>query len=174
MWLLIIPIFFGLILFTQIAVNDEAPSRELQRQAKAELIRYRVFVSTADTYFKGVAAPGTTTSYGWEQIKAAAPPGLATTGIRADWRVVRKPDGQWAACTQLNEMSVARINEIFAPAQPASGASEAFGGRVLPGALTSGGTGAIAFGGTEQITGLVSVGTPTDAMNAANLCDTPG
>ena len=174
MWLLIIPIFFGLILFTQIAVNEEAPSRELQRQARAELIRYRAFVSTADTYFKGVAAPGTTTSYGWDQIKSAAPPGLASTGIRADWRVVREPGGQWAACTQLNEMSVAGINEIFAPAQPASGSSEAFGGRVLPGALTSGGAGAISFGGAQGITGLVSVGITTDAMNAANLCDTPG
>lgn len=171
---MIIPIFFGLILFTQIAVNEEVPSLELQRQAKAELIRYRVFVSTADTYFKGVAAPGATTSYGWAQIKSAAPPGLATTGMRADWRVVRKPDGQWAACTQLNEMSVARINEIYAAAQPASGASEPFGQRILPGALTSGGAGAIKFDGAGEITGLVSVGKPTDAMNAANLCDTPG
>lgn len=174
MWIYIVPAFFTLILVIQVAVLSESPAQQAQRDASGELERYRLFVSTADTYFKSVAPPSVTTSYTWDQIRGAAAPANAAVSMRLDWKVVRAPDGQWAACTELNELSVAALNEIYAPALPASGASSPISSRVLPERLASGGKGQIPFTGAEGLNGLVAVGSSTEAMKAANLCDGAG
>lgn len=134
--------------------------------ADNELARYKIFVSTADQFFKTAAAPGVLTAYTWDTIKAAAPPGYESFAMRTDWKVVRGPDGTWAACTQLEPLTVAALNSIYAPVVATTGglASQ----RLLPSDLSSGGAGALGLNANNAV---IAIGKPTDAVAAANLCD---
>lgn len=175
MFIFVAPIIFAVAIFGVIFVNTPSQGEPAKRSARTELTRYRIFVSTADTFFKTASVPSVTSTYLWDDIKSAAPSGYAAATFRADWRAVRSPDGSWAACTPMNEVTVAMINEVYAqaatsPAQAASGTSSMIGNRVLPSALTGGGSGALQLS-SPSVSGLVALGKGNDALSAANLCN---
>lgn len=175
MFILVAPVIFAVAVFGVIFVNAPSQGEPAKRSARTELIRYRIFVSTADTFFKNSSVPSVTSTYRWDDIKSAAPGGYAAAAFRSDWRAVRASDGSWAACTPMSEVTVAMINEVFtqaatSPAQAASGTSSMIGNRVLPSALAGGGSGALQLS-SPGVSGLVALGKGTDALSAANLCN---
>lgn len=116
MYTYILPASIGVGLITAVALQMGMPEKRTDSEAAAELHRYRVFVSTADTFFKANPAPASPKAYRWADIKASAPPALVNAPIRADWKAVRKADGEWVGCTELSEAAGARVSGLF-PAQ---------------------------------------------------------
>ena len=170
----IVPIFFAVVYFAIVYINAEAPGETISRSAESEVVRYRIFVSTASEFFKIKPAPSVLTSYRWDDIKEFAPIGHAQQGMRLDWKVVRNTDGTWAACTELSEMAVAQLNGIFAsaPIAHASAPTQLSSIRIQPIDLVSGGSGLLGLNNASAgDNGVIGIGTKTEAAGAANLCD---
>lgn len=158
MYTYILPASIGVGLITAVALQMGMPEKRVESQAAAELHRYRVFVSTADTFFKATPAPASTRAYRWADIKAAAPPALVGAPIRADWKVVRKADGEWVGCTELSEEAGARVSGLF-PTQTnvvGSATVPVLSGIANPAALSAAPTGTFVVIGNDaaQVTPL--------------------
>ena len=113
MYTYILPASIGVGLLTAIALQMGMPEKRAESEAAAELHRYRIFVSTADTYFKANPAPASAKAYRWADIKGSAPPALVNAPIRADWKAVRRADGEWVGCTEMSEAAGARVSSLF-------------------------------------------------------------
>ena len=122
MWAFGVPLFVLVLLTTMSGVYYAGGQDALQTQTDTELAMYRTFVSVADMHFKKVPAPGSTTVYVWNDIKASAPPGVVAAAMNPTWKAVRASDGSWAACTELQEVAVASVGGLF-PAPESGGMS---------------------------------------------------
>jgi len=136
--------------------------------AEAQLLQYQTFLYTANSYFTRNAAPVSTTAYSWSTLRAAAAPSHVNAGIPAHWKAVRRPDGSWVACTQINERAAARLPNLF-PTQ-----TDAGGAAVVPTVVPQAsitlvvGSGGASESGTPT---YVVVGEQsTAAASSANLC----
>lgn len=168
MYIYVVPAMVGVALFAHLVVTRTPPDVPLKAQANAEMNRYRIFVSTADQFVAGMAAPASTTAYTWDAIKVVASPAVAATGMRADWKIVVTSAKEWAACTQLTEMTVAGLNQLYPPSVAAS--APMVSQPIPSSALTSGGAGALGLNSGVN-TGVIGVGDATKSLAAANLCD---
>ncbi|WP_291518960.1 hypothetical protein [Acidovorax sp.] len=175
MFILVAPVIFAVAVTGIVYVNSPGQGEAVKWSARAELTRYRIFVSTADTFFKSVPAPSIPSSYRWDDIKSAAPSGYSGSTFRNDWRAVRASDGTWAACTPMNEVTVAMLNQVYREAStPPPGGSAAtsglIGNRILPSSLAGGSAGSLQLN-SPNVSGLVALGTQTEAISASNLCN---
>lgn len=164
----VVPAMVGVALFTHLVFMRPPPDAPLKAQANAEMNRYRIFVSTADQFVKGMTPPATTTAYTWNDIKVSAGPAIQATGMRTDWKIVVTPARAWAACTQMNEITVAGLNKLYPPAVAAS--SPMSSQRIQASALTSGGGGALGVNAGVN-SAVIGVGSASESLAAANLCD---
>lgn len=174
--ILLLPLMFAVLIFSALATGSMKAGQAEEMRADSEIIRYRVFMQTADAFVKTLAKPAVTQSYTWEQIKTAAGPGQSSMGMSSEWRIVLAPDGTWAACTEISEMAVAKINALFAGATvPASGAStptSLVGSRILADSIPGGAGGALQLGSAGgRYTGLVGIGPSEVAKSSAGLCN---
>lgn len=174
--ILLLPLKFAVLIFSALATGSMKSGQAEELRADSEIQKYRIFMQAADSFVKSQPAPASTQSYTWEQIKIAAGPGQRSAGMNSDWRIVWAPDGKWAACTEISEMGVAKINAMFASASvPASGASaptSLVGSRILPDSIPGGAGGSLQLGNAGgRYTGLVGIGSPELAKSSAGLCN---
>ncbi len=171
MFALSMPVVIGLaILFgALLALPGQEAGRQLQ--SLSQLQQYRTFLYTASRYFEHTAAPALATSYGWAAIKDAAPPSLRNAGMPPHWKAVRRPDGSWVACTELEETTLASLPALF-PVQTVTAGTTAL--PVLPTVVPTGSiTVLVGNGGASQpgMPSYVVIGQQDAAAAAsANLC----
>lgn len=113
MWFAGIISFISFVLFAFVAIWNQGGHRENEARANVEVQSYRTFMQTADMYFKVTPAPAAKTRYTWNQIAEQAPIPYANARISSTWFVVRMPDGEWAACTDLTEEASSKLGEMF-------------------------------------------------------------
>ena len=162
----------GVLLFLALQWLPRAPEAAAQRTlAVAQLQQYQAFLFAARGYFAQTAPPSVTTVYGWTTLRAGAVPSMAQAGMPPHWKAVRRPDGEWVACTELAESALGAMPALY-PApdqQPASGAA-----RLLPLTIPAGsisvviGTGGGSQPGTPSYVVLGQQG--AEAADSANLC----
>lgn len=159
-----LPAVAAAVFISYVAIIEFPEETRAKAVADNELARYRIFVSTADRFFKTEPPPGGLTAYRWENIRIAASPGQEAFGMRSDWKVVRGPDGAWAACTELSPLTISTLNSIYAHAVP-DGSKVSH--RIQPSEIPAGG-GALGIGSGVAVIG---VGPSQEALKAATLCD---
>ena len=175
MQILLLPMMFAVLIFSALTAGTMRAGNVEVKNADLEIISYRVFMQTADAFVKANPAPGAVTSYDWDAITTAGAPGQQAAGINKSWRIVRAPDGKWAACTALSEMSVARLNSMFAgsvaPAAGASASGAMAGHRLQPASVPGGVGGALQLGTPYGPSGVIGIGTLQEAQESAGLCN---
>lgn len=117
--------FMGVIAFimflnlvNSFVVTDKIDSPQEHRQAMLEVDKYRAFMFVADQYMKNDPPAVTSiTAVNWDTLKTtpfAAPASRALT-MPVNWKIVRRPDDTWVACTDLEERSVTAIGQLLPP-----------------------------------------------------------
>lgn len=168
MWIYILPFFVAGLMFFFTGNYEVKKADKEEARAVNQMERYRAFMITADQYFKANPAPSVVTAYTWAQIRDAAAPSQANFSMQPDWKVVRGPTGQWAACTQLDPLTVAKLNELYSDVKTEAPMPSRL---ISPSALTTGGGGSLGLNSVNSGVGLIGVGNNADSLNAANLCD---
>lgn len=113
MWLITIPMVVVIALASILAIHARGGEDEIAARIQAQVALYRLFVSTADTRFKATPPPSQTTVYGWDELKIGAPTAIAASSMNPTWKAVRRSDGLWVACTEIDESAVAEVGGLF-------------------------------------------------------------
>lgn len=109
----IMPVLIGLALLLGVLINKPSPVVAQQQRVETTVSAYRLFMMATDTYFNANPAPAVTTAYTWATLKAGAPPTQQGAGMPPFWKAVRSPDGEWVACTELDEPTLAAVGRFY-------------------------------------------------------------
>ena len=142
------------------------------QQAVIQVDQYRAFLFAADMYMKSnppaVTVP---TAIKWDVIKAnpLVAPGAVSVAIPSTWKIVRKPDNTWVACTEIPQRSISAIWQIAPPLTTSSGVSSPGMTPVNLSGVSSPGMTPVNLDRSPEPTHIV-VGDPVTANAEAKLC----
>lgn len=172
MYSILIPALLGSALVMAALMGVPRDSDVMTRQADGQLMQYQTFMYTAKAFFDQNAPPASTTAYTWTSIKAVAPRSMASAGIPSYWKAVRKTDGTWVACTELNPRAAANLPGLYPVQTQLSGTTTL---AIVPSPVPAGSiTAVVGTGGASEpgvTPSYVVIGqVGATAAASANLC----
>lgn len=166
------PLIFAVAIIGTVIATLPSNTEQEDQRINGQVEQYQAFIRTADLYFAANPAPGSTTAYYWSTIKTHAASGQKDAEMPPHWKVVRKSDGDWVACTELNETTLAALGKLIPTQSVTVGTGTV---SVVPTPVpTSSITAVIGTGGSSESSGtptyVVMGQTGSNSATSANLC----